>query len=200
MTVELVGYVASALILLSLLMTSLLRLRIINAVGAAVFTAYGLAIDAPPVWAVNAAIVLVDLWQLRGLLRHDERVEAVEVPWDSPVLARVLAVHADDISTFVPGAPDPGPATRAWLVLRDTTPASVLLAHAEGGEVVVDLDWATPATRDLRAGRLLHRELHVLADVGPGPVVAHPGPRVHQRYLTSLGFAPDDGGRWVRAV
>lgn len=204
MDVEPVGYAASALILVSLLMTSVVRLRIVNAVGAAVFTAYGLLIDAPPVWAMNGAIVLVDLWQLWVLLRggDDERVEALEVPWDSPVLGRVLRVHADDIGTYAPDGPiTPGPDTRAWLVLRDTTPASVLLAHREGDRVVVDLDYATPATRDLRAGRLLHDRLDVLAEVGEGPAVAVGGPREHQRYLGEVGFeqqGEDPTGTWVR--
>jgi hypothetical protein len=201
---ELVGYVASALILVSLLLTSVVRLRIVNAIGAAVFTAYGLLIDAPPVWAMNGAIVLVDLWQLWALLRDrdDETVEAVEVPWDSPVLDRVLRVHAEDIARYVPGGPPtPSPDTRAWLVLRDTTPASVLLAHAEDDRVVVDLDYATPATRDLRAGKLLHDDLDVLGQLGDGQVVAHGGPREHQRYLAAVGFAPtgsDPTGPWAR--
>lgn len=208
MDVELIGYVASGLILVSLLMTSLVRLRVVNAVGAAVFTWYGLAIDAPPVWVVNGAIVVIDLWQLWVMLvrdRHDERVEAVEVPVDSPVLDRVLRVHEDDIARFSPAGPvaAAAAATHAWLVLRDATPASVLLAHEEDGRVVVDLDYATPATRDLRAGRLLHDDLHVLRQVGSGPVVTHGGPREHQRYLRAVGFSPgedDPEGPWTRAT
>lgn len=203
--VEVIGYVASGLILVSLLMTSLVRLRIVNAVGAAVFTVYGLLIDAPPVWVVNGAIVLIDLWQLWALLVRDrraERVEAVEVPWDSPVLDRVLRVHADDIEAYVQGrVPRPTPSTRAWMVLRDTTPASVLLVRPEEDRVVVDLDYATPATRDLRSGRLLHDELDVLSAVGSGPAIAHGGPREHQRYLAAVGFRPaeeDPHGTWVR--
>lgn len=199
---ELVGLAASALILVSLLLTSVVRLRIVNAVGAAVFVVYGLMIDALPVWGMNAAIVVVDLYQLWQLLRErgDERVDAVEVAWDSPVLARVLHVHADDIRQYVAGAtvPRPHPDTRAWLVLRDTTPASVLLAHAEDDRVVVDLDYATPATRDLRAGRLLHEELDVLHDVGDGPAVAHAGPREHRRYLAQVGFREAGDGTWRR--
>ena len=77
----------------------------------------------------------------------------------------------------------------------------MLLAHDEGDRVVVDLDYATPATRDLRAGQLLHDDLHVLRDVGSGPVVTHAGPREHQRYLRAVGFSPradDPDGRWVR--
>lgn len=199
MDVEVVGYVASGLILVSLLMTSVVRLRIVNAIGAAVFTVYGLLIDAPPVWGMNAAIVVVDLWQLRALLRRDERLEAVEVPWDSPVLARVLDVHADDVAEYAPDLDGPHEHHRAWLVLRDTLPASVLLARPlDDGRVRVDLDYAVPATRDLRAGRLLHDRLDVLADVGPGDVLADAGPREHQRYLAAVGFAPGDDGTWVR--
>lgn len=201
MDVELVGFIASALILVSLILTSVVRLRIVNAIGAAVFVAYGLLIDSVPVWGMNAAIVVVDLWQLRVLLRNDERIEAVAVPWDSPVLARVLAVHADDVADYAaPAFEGPTAEHSAWMVLRDTTPTSVLLARRlDDGRVRVDLDYATPETRDLRAGRLLHDDLDVLATVGPGVAVADPGPRVHQRYLSTIGFEPAEDGTWVRA-
>lgn len=41
-TYELVGYIASALVAMSMLMTSILRLRIVNLVGSTVFGVYGL--------------------------------------------------------------------------------------------------------------------------------------------------------------
>ncbi len=46
---ELLGYTASLLIAVSLMMTSVLRLRVINLAGAAAFSAYGFLIGAVPV-------------------------------------------------------------------------------------------------------------------------------------------------------
>jgi hypothetical protein len=59
---EIIGYVSSILIAISLMMSSILRLRIINLIGAVLFTIYGLGIRAYPVAAVNFLIVLIDLY------------------------------------------------------------------------------------------------------------------------------------------
>ena len=64
---EVLGYAASIIVLISLLMDSAWRLRVINLAGALTFTLYGALIGAAPVAVVNAAIALIDLWHLRRL-------------------------------------------------------------------------------------------------------------------------------------
>jgi len=53
---ELVGYAASALIAISLMMSSILRLRLINLAGAAAFATYGLLIRAYPVAVLTESL------------------------------------------------------------------------------------------------------------------------------------------------
>ena len=65
---EIIGYIASALVAVSLMMSSILKLRVINLVGAALFTAYGLLIGAYPVAVMNLFIVLIDLYYLRDMV------------------------------------------------------------------------------------------------------------------------------------
>jgi len=65
---EIIGYVASLLVAVSLMMRSVLKLRIINLLGAAAFTLYGLLIDAYPVAVMNLFIVLIDLYYLREFI------------------------------------------------------------------------------------------------------------------------------------
>ncbi len=57
---KLLGYLASALIAMSMMMSSVLWLRVINMVGATAFTTYGLLIHAYPVAALNGLIVVVN--------------------------------------------------------------------------------------------------------------------------------------------
>ena len=68
MTYEIIGYVASLLVAVSLMMRSILKLRVINLLGAAVFALYGLLIDAYPVAVMNLFIVLIDLYYLREFI------------------------------------------------------------------------------------------------------------------------------------
>ena len=62
---EFLGYLASTLVAISLMMRSLTKLRVINLSGSLLFTVYGFSIGAYPVAALNAFIVLVNLFYLQ---------------------------------------------------------------------------------------------------------------------------------------
>jgi hypothetical protein len=66
---EMVGYTASVLVAISLMMRSLNKLRIINLSGSLLFTIYGFTIGAYPVAVLNAFIVLVNLFYLQQARR-----------------------------------------------------------------------------------------------------------------------------------
>mgnify|MGYP001770021993 CR=1 FL=1 len=51
---EVVGFAASALVAISLMMSNVFWLRVINLVGGAVFTVYGILIHSAPVAVMNA--------------------------------------------------------------------------------------------------------------------------------------------------
>ena len=67
---ELLGYMASVFVAVSLMMRSVTKLRMINLVGAILFTVYGLVIAAYPVAVVNGFIVLVNLYYLQQTWRE----------------------------------------------------------------------------------------------------------------------------------
>ncbi|CAB4365662.1 unannotated protein [freshwater metagenome] len=54
----LIGYVASAFVVLSLAMTSVVRLRMISLVGALAFIVYGVRLGSPPIVVTNGSILL----------------------------------------------------------------------------------------------------------------------------------------------
>jgi uncharacterized membrane protein len=62
---ELVGYLASVLVAISLMMLSLNKLRVINLSGSLLFTVYGFTNGAYPVAVLNAFIVLVNIFYLQ---------------------------------------------------------------------------------------------------------------------------------------
>ncbi len=62
---EFLGYLASTLVAISLMMRSLTKLRVINLSGSLLFTVYGFSIGAYPVATLNAFIVLVNLFYLQ---------------------------------------------------------------------------------------------------------------------------------------
>ncbi|WP_299804369.1 hypothetical protein [uncultured Shewanella sp.] len=73
---EWVGYLASVVVAISLMMSNIKKLRWWNLVGAALFVAYGLAINAIPVALVNFFIVLIDAYYLVILYKAQNQLKS----------------------------------------------------------------------------------------------------------------------------
>jgi hypothetical protein len=200
---ELVGYLASALIVVSLLMSSVHRLRVINLIGAAVFTAYGLLIGSIPVVLTNGAIVLIDVYYLVRMARsraHGDYFEVVAVPTDSPLLARFLAFHDADARRFQPEFDGPRDDHVAWMVLRNAMAVGVVLARLEGEVATIDLDYVAPAYRDQRAGTRFYSTPGVFSRHGVKRLRTVATVEAQRRYLEAMGFAATEHDTFERAA
>lgn len=71
--IEWVGYIASVFIAVSLLMTSIVKLRIINTIGCALFVFYGYVIGAYPIIVTNGVIILINIWNLYKLYNSSNK-------------------------------------------------------------------------------------------------------------------------------
>ncbi len=69
MVTEIVGYAASFLVAVSLVMVSIVRLRLINLAGAVTFVVYGTLIGSVPIILTNAFITAINVYYLQRLLR-----------------------------------------------------------------------------------------------------------------------------------
>lgn len=70
-TIEIMGYVASVMVAISLTMKDIVKLRILNFVGCSFFVVYGLMINALPVVATNLFIAIVNIYFL--IKMHQEK-------------------------------------------------------------------------------------------------------------------------------
>ena len=202
---ELVGYLASALVVLSLVMASVLRLRIIGFVGAVVFSTYGALIGSIPVIVTNLAIIVVHGYHLVRILRDrsaDAYFEVIRWPISGVYIPRFLAFHAEDIRRSQPGFEGLQDDHLAWVVLRDVVPVGLVLARHDGsGTARIDLDYVTPEHRDFKAGTTLFDSCGVFAADGIAEVVAAADTEVHRRYLERMGFSSaGPAGIWRRTV
>jgi hypothetical protein len=195
LVLEIVGYVASVLVAISLMMSSILKLRIINLVGSAAFVVYGALIGAYPVAVVNLLIVFINLYYLRQMLGSREYFKLLQVRPDAEYLRAFLDFHAAEIKRFLPGfryAPDQR--LLVFFVLRDMVPAGLFIGERRGdGALRVMLDFVIPQYRDFKTGRYLFRDQsHFFAAHGITEIVTASGTREHTDYLRRMGFAPVD--------
>lgn len=70
--IEWVGYGASILLVISLMMTDITKLRIINSIGCLMFVIYGLTVGTYPVALSNIAIILINFYNLYKLKNQNQ--------------------------------------------------------------------------------------------------------------------------------
>ena len=75
--VEVLGLLATLLVVVSFLFQSVVLIRVVNMLGAVLFVAYGLLIHSPSVAIVNMVVIVVQVLQLVKLwrkARNDNRM------------------------------------------------------------------------------------------------------------------------------
>jgi hypothetical protein len=191
---ELLGYAASVLVAISLMMSSILRLRVINLIGALAFALYGWLIGSIPVAAVNLFIVVINVYYLQGMLRSREYFRLLELSPDSEYLRYFLSFHSAQIERFNPGTSAGQAAEVNLMVLRDVVPAGLLMGDIEGSTLRVSIDFVIPQYRDFKVGRYLFSEsASFFRERGIREIVSGEGSREHSRYLVRMGFRRVEG-------
>ncbi|HHU39124.1 MAG TPA: YgjV family protein [Propionibacterium sp.] len=190
--VEVVGYVASALVAASFMMKSLVKLRWVSLVGSVIFVVYAILIGAWPVVITNTVVAVANIVHLRKELGSASTITAVPMRPESPFLQDYLGANADDIATSQP-AYHPSPLdTFVRLVSREGLPAGVLVGEPAGRELLIKLDYVTPAYRDsVTAKWLFGPGRTTFTDAGFTRLIAHAHTAVHRGYLELVGFRPE---------
>ena len=161
MMIELIGYLGAVLIAISVLIPSVIRLRVFSLIGCIALLIYGVFIRSYPVVVLHSILTVVSIFHLIRLLATQRHFELVNMGKDSGVLEYFLTCYQEDIRKFFPEfQKNVTDFDTAYMVLSDTVPAGVLLGNLkEDGTLDVMLDYATPGYRDCSVGRFLYERL-----------------------------------------
>ncbi len=160
--IEVIGYVGSGLVILSLMQKSILRLRAIGLIASSIFLIYSIAIEAYPIAVVNVVAATIHLYYLRLLVRKPNEVFKIfRMRPESRFLGYFLEFYADDIAKRI--QPDfkyvQTPDTLAIFMLRDMVPAGLVIAKVHGdSSFEVLLDYVIPQYRDFKLANWLYSE------------------------------------------
>lgn len=182
------GYVASVLIAVSLMMSSIVKLRIINLFGAACFSTYGFLIGAYPVFILNGFITIIDIYYLLQILGAKEYFRILEVRSSSEYLNYFLNFHKKEILKFIPTFNfEPNENYHVMFVLRDTVPAGLVISEYLDDDVIyMKLDFAIAGYRDFKMGKYVFEDIFKKKKVKK--VYSDSGNEKHQKYLKKMGF------------
>lgn len=198
-----VGYAASAVIAISLAISSIVKFRWLNLAGALVFSIYGFLIGAIPVGILNGIIAIVDVYYLVIIYGKKEIFEILEIRPENKYLIRFIEFHNEEIQRFFPGFTyKPDMNTVSFFILRNMSVAGLYLAHREDDNVLkVGLDYVIPEYRDFKNGKYVYLRLkHKFIVAGFTSVMAEGRSAKYIKYLKKLGFKEDSNGMFVRVL
>jgi hypothetical protein len=198
-----VGYAASAILAVSLALTSIVKFRWLNMIGALIFSIYGFLIGAIPVGILNGIIAFVDLYYLIIIYSKKEIFEILEIRPENKYLIRFLEYHNDEIQKFFPGfSYKPDMNTVSFFILRNMSVAGLFLAHRENENVLkVGLDYVIPEYRDFKNGKYVYLRLRKnFIDSGFTKAMTEGSSLKYIKYLKKLGFKEDENGMYVKEL
>ena len=200
-----IGYAASLIILVSLLMTNVFRLRLINGIGSVLFGAYGWMIGSWPVCAINLVIAGIDGWYLLQALRISAFFDlAPAESVGTEYLKRFFLFHERELIKYAPGLTlEELQDACTCLIFRNLLPVGLFSYRQNGPEADIALDFMIPEYRDFKAGHYLYRTKRMFfKEKGIKrfhAVARHPS---HPKYYLRNGFVREAGvsGGFVNAL
>ncbi len=99
---ELFGYVGTVMVVVSMLMTSITKLRIINMCGSVISTIYSIIVGAWPIVVMNTCIFAINMYHVISALKNKSELICVRVGASDGSLQHFISLYEDGIKEKFP--------------------------------------------------------------------------------------------------
>lgn len=188
---EYLGYLASVVVLISLLMSSIKKLRWINLVGSITFAIYGFLIGSIPVGILNIGTGLINIYYLVKIFNSKDFFTLLPITSTSQYYDYFINYYSKDIKKFIPDfnvkIED---ADVAFYILRNAIPAGMFVGSKyNDNTLLVKLDYVIPAYRDFKMGTYVYTSQKAFfTSKGFHQLLCFTDILEHEKYLTKMGF------------
>ncbi len=186
------GYLASLMLIISLVVNNEIKFRWYNAAGTIAFIVYGVLLDAIPVLLTNAILLVINIYYLYKIYKRKENFDLIVFTGNEMLANKFIAYYRKDIQAYFPDFKEEDLTNNLnFVVLRDLVIANMFSAHIdEAGTATVALNYTLPRYRDFKVGRyIFEKEKHLLLSKGIQRIeykgLQHPG---HRKFLEVMGF------------
>lgn len=190
--VPIVGYAASVLLAISLLVNNDVKFRWLNTWGCISFIIYGILIHAFPIILTNSILLLINGFHLIKIYRRNENFDLLKFSKDDILVQKFLAFYENDIKAYFPEYKLGEISNNInFVVLRDMVIANIFVAEVmEDGTALVKINYTVPKYRDYKIGKFLfQKEKQILLAHGIQRLVYnHVFNKKHESYLLKMGF------------
>jgi hypothetical protein len=198
------GYAASVLLAISLLVTNDLKFRWLNTLGCTCFIVYGILIHALPIIITNAILLLINLYYLVKIYNAKEDFELIEFRGNEKLVYKFLSFYATDIRNYFPGyVHSVDDNDLKFVVLRDLVIANIFIASLDGnGNAFIKLNYTVAKYRDYKVGEFIfNHEQKFLLSKGVRTLVYEAVPnKQHERFIKVMGFTKREEGGFSKNI
>jgi len=187
--VEWFGYLASLVVLISLTMSSIIKLRVINFIGCLLFASFAYFIDSVPTIFMNLSIACINVYFLYQILRTKEEFKIISASANSEYFQHFIDINRQEISKQI-DIKKLASADTSFYMLRDNNIAGVLAGTKdENGVFELMLDYVVPKYRDYKLGDYYYNSHpEFIKAKGINTIRAHADHKEHSFYLEKTGF------------
>lgn len=186
------GYLASILLAISLLVTNDIRFRWLNSFGSIAFILYGISIHAFPIILTNSLLLCINLIYLIKIYRATENFDLLEFKSNDLIIRKFLLFYKNDIQKYFPEYTiDEATNQIRFVVLRDLVIANIFVAQVdENGTAFVKINYTVEKFRDFKVGRFIfEKENKYLFEKGVKQIAYDiVTNKNHERFLKIMGF------------
>lgn len=200
--VEIIGNTAGVIVLVSLLMRSLVKLRWINLLGALIFCCYGLLVNAPAIVITNLGISIIDIWFLYKMSTVRDNFKLVVAELNSGYYNHFIKSNTDDIKLFF-GDFTVAKSDSIYFVLSNGIVAGLLVGRIKNKNFHILIDYVLPEYRDFKLGKyFLEENLSFFKQMGIDNLYAKPFSDKYRNYLIQLNFlqSPEDTDLYYKKI
>ena len=199
--IDLLGYVASFIILVSLTMKSIVKLRWINAIGSLLFVLFAFLTASTPTIVMNIGIIVIDLWYVLGITVKRSDYHLVKAERGSAWLDFFYQSNKNEIDDiFGPDAFDEAKNFSYFVCNKEIVG---LLAWKERSPVEcrIMIDFVTPRFRDFKIGTYFFlQHLSIFREKGYSRLMYENVGKQHWKYLGKLGFIETSPGCFAKDI
>lgn len=190
--IEIFGYIGSALVVISMLMSSIVKLRVINCIGSVISGTYAVICGAIPLAVMNVCLIAINGYNLVKLFKAENVYDLVEGSGKDALVSYFLEYNTADIKKYFPDFEQSRAAgMKAYVVTCSGNFAGMLVGKEHDGEVDIMIDYSIPKYRDCSVGKYICTNA---PELGVKKLrFAEKLTDAHRDYLEKMGYKAQDG-------
>jgi len=196
--IQILGYAASLIVFISLMMKSLAKLRVLNAAGSLLFVVFALATDSLPTAFLNMGIVVIDVFYFIRMTRVKDNFEIMTVQKDNEIVRRFYRINKKELDALF-GEAAFAKSEKIALFFRNDDIAGLLAyssivlpqtdSSAPESAAEILIDFVVPKYRDFAVGRhFFVKDVSFWKEQGYTCLLSSVPDKRHVPYLERLGF------------